>query len=59
MMKPSMGASQATILVTKEDHARLGELKQSPFEPFWSVVHRLIDEHAEKQRKKADGGEQA
>ena len=36
---------EVPVLVTREDHRRLTALKETRFEPFWSVVNRLLNEH--------------
>ncbi len=50
MRKVSEGVGDAAILVRREDHRRLEALRDTEFEPFWSVVKRLLDEHEERSR---------
>jgi hypothetical protein len=45
MIQQSEGKGDAAILVTREDHARLEALKLNQFEPFWAVVHRVLDSY--------------
>ena len=45
MIEVSEGRGDAAILVTRADHARLEALKTTQFEPFWAVVHRLLDSY--------------
>ena len=35
----------APIVVRPQDKKRLSAMKESPFEPYWVVVDRLISEH--------------
>lgn len=44
MEKPRRIAT-APIVVRPQDKKRLSALKESPFEPYWVVVDRLISEH--------------
>ena len=45
MMKEAEGKGEVPVLVTREDHARLVALKKTQFDPFWLVVHRVLDSY--------------
>ncbi len=44
MLKEAEGKGEVPVLVTRKDWARLDARKRTQFEPFWLVIHRLLDQ---------------
>ena len=53
MMKEAEGKGEVPVLVTREDRTRLEALKRTQFDPFWLVIHRLLDSYDLSRSKTA------